>query len=78
MPKFSANLGYLFGEVEFLDRFEKAASAGFRAVEFHFPYDWDKNEIAERARRAGVEVVLLPPNSLRPPPTRVRSGAELT
>ncbi|HLD65282.1 MAG TPA: hydroxypyruvate isomerase, partial [Pseudomonas sp.] len=39
--------------------FERAASAGFRAVEFHFPYAWDKNELADRARRAGVEVVMF-------------------
>jgi len=59
MPKFCANLSYLFGEVEFPDRFERAAVAGFRAVEFHFPYAWDKNELAGRARRAGLEVVLF-------------------
>jgi len=59
MPRFCANLSYLFGEVEFSARFERAASAGFRAVEFHFPYAWDKNELADRARRAGVEVVMF-------------------
>ena len=59
MPKFCANLSFLFGEVEFLDRFERAARAGFRAVEFHFPYAYDKAEIAERAQRAGVEVALF-------------------
>jgi hydroxypyruvate isomerase len=59
MPKFSANLSYMFGEVEFLDRFDKAAGAGFRAVEFHFPYAYDRNGLAARARRAGVEVVLF-------------------
>lgn len=63
MPRFCANLSYLFGEVGFADRFERAAGAGFRAVEFHFPYAWDKDELAERARLAGVEVVMfnLPP-----------------
>ena len=59
MPKFSANLSLLFGDAEFLDRFDRAASAGFRAVEFHFPYAYDKNELAERGGRAGVEVVLF-------------------
>ena len=59
MPKFSANLSYMFGEVEFHDRFERAAAAGFRAVEFHFPYAADKNQLAAHARRAGVEVVLF-------------------
>jgi hydroxypyruvate isomerase len=40
MTKFAANLSMLFTEVEFLDRFELAAKAGFTAVEFLFPYAW--------------------------------------
>ena len=59
MPKFCANLNFLFGDADFLDRFDRAASAGFRAVEFPFPYSYDKNELAERVQRAGVEVVLF-------------------
>ena len=38
MPRFSANLSMLFTEHAFLDRFEPAAKAGFKAVEFLFPY----------------------------------------
>jgi hydroxypyruvate isomerase len=49
----------LFGEVEFPGRFEAAARAGFKAVEIQFPYAWDKRRLAEAARRAGVEVVLI-------------------
>jgi hydroxypyruvate isomerase len=49
----------LFGEVEFPDRFEAAARAGFKAVEMQFPYAWDKRCLAQAARRAGVEVVLI-------------------
>ena len=59
MPKFCANLSLLFGDAGFPDRFDRAAGAGFRAVEFQFPYDHDKDELSERARRAGVEVVLF-------------------
>lgn len=40
MLRFSANLSMLFLEYDFLDRFEKAAACGFRAVEFMFPYDY--------------------------------------
>ncbi|OFV54146.1 hydroxypyruvate isomerase [Klebsiella pneumoniae] len=40
MLRFSANLSMLFQEYDFLDRFEKAAACGFRAVEFMFPYDY--------------------------------------
>ncbi len=39
MPKFAANLTMLFTEQPFLDRFAAASRAGFRAVEFLFPYD---------------------------------------
>jgi hydroxypyruvate isomerase len=38
MPKFAANLTMLFTEVPFLDRFAPARQAGFRFVEYLFPY----------------------------------------
>lgn len=59
MPRFAANLTLLFGEVDFLDRFEAAARAGFRAAEVQFPYDWPPEAIVERLRRHGLELVLL-------------------
>jgi len=59
MPNFCANLSFLFSDVAFLERFDRAKRAGFRAVEFHFPYAFDKEALAERAREAGVEVVLF-------------------
>ena len=34
MPKFAANLNFMFTELPFLDRFAAAAEAGFRAVEY--------------------------------------------
>lgn len=63
MPKLAANLSWLFTEVPFLDRFEPAAEAGFRAVEFLQPYEFAPEEIAARLRRHGLEHVLfnLPP-----------------
>ncbi len=39
MPKLAANLTMQFNEVPFLERFARAAEAGFEAVEFLFPYD---------------------------------------
>ncbi len=41
MPKFAANLTMLFNEDPFMDRFEAAAQAGFKGVEFLFPYAFD-------------------------------------
>ena len=48
MPKFNANLTMLFNEVDFLNRFEAAASAGFKGVEYLFPYPYPKEQLAER------------------------------
>jgi 2-dehydrotetronate isomerase len=59
MPKFAANLTMMFTEVPFLDRFAAAADAGFEAVEFLLPYDFHPEEVANRSRAAGVEIVLF-------------------
>jgi hydroxypyruvate isomerase len=65
MPKFAANLSMLYNEHAFLDRFEAAARAGFRGVEFLFPYAFRAEEIAERLHRHRLELVLhnLPPGN---------------
>ena len=59
MPRFAANLGYLFAEHAFLDRFAAAASAGFRAVEFAVPYDYPRHELAARLGANGLECILV-------------------
>ena len=59
MPRFCANISLLFNEVALPERFEAAAQAGFRAVEIQFPYAYESELLAERARAAGVEVVLI-------------------
>lgn len=46
MPKFAANLTMMFNEVPFPQRFAAAARAGFKAVEFLFPYDHAPAEVA--------------------------------
>jgi len=58
MPKFAANLTMLFNEVPFLDRFERAAKAGFKAVEFLFPYPFPAAEIKSRLQANGLQLVL--------------------
>jgi hydroxypyruvate isomerase len=59
MPRFSANLSFLFNETPFLERFGEAAHAGFRAVEFAFPYDFQAKEIAAHVLEHKLEVVLF-------------------
>jgi len=58
MPKFSANLSMLFTEVDFLDRFQKAASFGFKGVEYLFPYGWKKEVLAEKLHSSNLTQVL--------------------
>jgi len=58
MPKFCANLTMLFNEVDFLDRFEKAAKAGFKGVEYLFPYAWEKEQLVEKLGAFGLTQVL--------------------
>lgn len=59
MPRLAANLSLLFPELPFLERFAAAARAGFRYVEYQFPYSHGSAaEVAAAARAAGVEVVL--------------------
>ena len=58
MPRFAANLSMLFTDAPFLDRFERAAQAGFQAVEFMFPYDFPAKEIRSRLDANGLTLVL--------------------
>jgi hydroxypyruvate isomerase len=58
MPKFAANLSMLFTELPFLERFAAARAAGFRAVEYLFPFEFPKEELAARLRGEGLKQVL--------------------
>jgi hydroxypyruvate isomerase len=58
MPKLAANLTMLFNEVDFLDRFEAAARAGFTGVEYLFPYAYPKEQLAEKLAQHRLTQVL--------------------
>ena len=58
MPQFAANLTMLFNELPFLDRFAAAKAAGFNAVEYLFPYDFEKGALREELARCGLTQVL--------------------
>jgi len=58
MPQFAANLTMLFTELPFMQRFEAAAKAGFKGVEYLFPYAFDKKELAAALRANGLQQVL--------------------
>ena len=59
MPRFAANLAWLFTEVPFLDRFAAARRAGFAGVEFPSPYEHAAAEIAARLEGEGLTCVLF-------------------
>lgn len=63
MPNLAANLTMMFNEVEFLQRFDAAADAGFKGVEALFPYGYDKNQLSDILNNRNLEFVLhnLPP-----------------
>jgi len=58
MVQFAANLTMMFNEVDFLDRFEAAAKAGFKGVEYLFPYDFTAEELSARLKDNGLTQVL--------------------
>lgn len=63
MARFAANLSMMFTEHAFLDRFDAAAKAGFKAVEFLFPYEHSPETLSAALSDAGLEQVLfnMPP-----------------
>ena len=59
MPKFNANLSWLFQEKPFLDRFAAAANAGFTGIEILFPYEQPALEIRSALQSNGQQLVLM-------------------
>jgi hydroxypyruvate isomerase len=58
MPRFAANLSMLFNEVPFVERFERAARAGFDAVEFQLPYAFEPQAIRRELDANHLSAVL--------------------
>jgi hydroxypyruvate isomerase len=59
MPRFCANLTFLFNEHGFVERFAAAAKAGFKAVEYMSPYEYGKDELVDQLKRHGLEQILF-------------------
>lgn len=59
MPRFAANLSFLYGEYAFLDRFAAARADGFGAVEYLFPYEHDAQVLAAQLQAHGLQQVLF-------------------
>ena len=59
MPKFAANLTMMFADRPFLERFKAAADAGFRYVEYLWPYDYPAAELKALLDKHGLKQVLF-------------------
>lgn len=75
MPKFAANLTFLFTERPFPERFSAAADLGFKAVEFISPYDHPPDEIRQHLERHNVELALFNVPMTGPPGCERGMGA---
>ena len=84
MPKFAANLSFLFTEAPFPERFKRAAAAGFKGVEYLFPYEHAASDIADWLRTNDLEephpeelhrTLVTPMASLHFAPTRLAASA---
>lgn len=65
MPKFDANLTWLFSDLPLLDRIDAAAGSGFHGVEILFPYEEEAATLAGRLQDSRLDCVLinLPPGN---------------
>ncbi len=59
MPKFSANLSFLYQEFDFLDRYAAAAKDGFKGVEYMSPYEFQPEDIRRRLDDNGLEQAMF-------------------
>ncbi|MFC5756681.1 MULTISPECIES: 2-oxo-tetronate isomerase [unclassified Rhizobium] len=59
MPKFSANLSFLYQDLAFLDRFAAAARDGFGALEYLGPYAEPKEKVAAALQANGLKQALF-------------------
>jgi hydroxypyruvate isomerase len=57
--RFCVNVSILFKEVPFLERFRRAADAGFSAVEFWWPLGEDLGDVEAAINDAGLHVALF-------------------
>ena len=59
MTKFSANLGFLWNDLSLPDAIRAAKSAGFDAVECHWPYEFETSHVKQALEETGLEMLGL-------------------
>ena len=59
IPRFSANLGFLWAELALPDAIRRAHAAGFQAVECHWPFDADTDAVDAALRETGLPMLAV-------------------
>lgn len=72
MPRFSANLGFLWTDLPLPEAVRRAAAAGFDAVEMHFPFATPPAEVAAALKETGLPLLGL--NTVPGDPTKKEFG----
>lgn len=57
MPRFSANLGFLWANLPLLKRIDRAAAAGFKAIELHWPYETPGEDVRAACARHNLKLL---------------------
>jgi hydroxypyruvate isomerase len=57
--RYAANLSLMFAEYDVMERFKKAAQAGFTQVEMLFPFHYDLDQVERELKENGLEMVLF-------------------
>ena len=57
--RFAANLSLMFAEYDVIERFSKAAEAGFTHVEMLFPFHYDLDQVERELKRNNLEMILF-------------------
>ena len=59
MPRFSANLGFLWSELPLPDAIRRAKAAGFEAVEAHWPYETPEEDVVAALADTGLPLLAI-------------------
>ena len=59
MQRFSANLGFLWSELDLLSAIHRAKCSGFDGVEFHWPYDVSAKELGKVLKKNNLKPISI-------------------
>ncbi|MCX7223110.1 MAG: TIM barrel protein [Burkholderiales bacterium] len=59
MVRFSANLGFLWSQLPLLERIERAAKNGFKAIELQWPYDTPAQDVRAAVKRLNLTLLAV-------------------